>query len=206
MSENPHSGIGIWLAIARAADFPHNSQTNRPKSESAHLRSAPLSRETQLFFMMLGIPVLQVYGLTETTAICTHGDPRSVEPGWVGSAMPGIEMKLGADQRNPGARPECISRLLESPGRNCESPARWMVPHRRSGRSKCQRKLAHHRPHQESADVEFRTQHRARADRRKTCRPRFPARNRSCWSATGEVILTAIVAGDVKRERVAKRD
>ena len=35
--------------------------------------SAPLSLETQLFFMMLGIPVLQVYGLTETTAICTHG-------------------------------------------------------------------------------------------------------------------------------------
>jgi long-chain acyl-CoA synthetase len=60
--------------------------------------SAPLSRETQLFFMMLGIPVLQAYGLTETTAICTLDIPGKVEPGWVGSAVPGIEMKLGADE------------------------------------------------------------------------------------------------------------
>ena len=26
--------------------------------------------------MMIGIPVLQAYGLTETTAICTADDPR----------------------------------------------------------------------------------------------------------------------------------
>jgi long-chain acyl-CoA synthetase len=57
--------------------------------------SAPLSVETQLYFMMLGIPVLQVYGLTETTAICTADDPRHVEPGRVGPAVRGVEMKLG---------------------------------------------------------------------------------------------------------------
>src|SRR3984893_8856609 len=44
---------------------------------------------------MLGIPVLQVYGLTETTAICTMDDPRHVEPGSVGPAISGVEMKLG---------------------------------------------------------------------------------------------------------------
>src|SRR5208337_2562277 len=49
--------------------------------------SAPLSVETQLFFMMLGIPVLQVYGLTETTAICTMDDPDApVVPGRAGPA------------------------------------------------------------------------------------------------------------------------
>jgi long-chain acyl-CoA synthetase len=56
--------------------------------------SAPLAPETQLFFMMLGIPVLQVYGLTETTAICTMDDPRRFEPGRVGPAIPGVEMTL----------------------------------------------------------------------------------------------------------------
>ena len=45
--------------------------------------------------MMLGIRVLQVYGLTETTGICTMDDPRHVEPGTVGPAITGIEMKLG---------------------------------------------------------------------------------------------------------------
>ncbi len=87
---------GLWLALARSMVFP----TIRRKMIGSQLKalicgSAPLARETQLFFMMLGIPVLQVYGLTETTAICTMDDPRQVEPGRVGPAIAGIEMKLG---------------------------------------------------------------------------------------------------------------
>jgi long-chain acyl-CoA synthetase len=57
--------------------------------------SAPLTAETQHYFRMLGIPVLQVYGLTETTGICTMDDPRNPVPARVGSAISGIEMKLG---------------------------------------------------------------------------------------------------------------
>ena len=86
----------VWLALANALVFP----TIRKKMIGSHLKalicgSAPLSAETQLYFMMLGIPVLQVYGLTETTAICTMDDPGHVEPGRVGPAISGIEMKLG---------------------------------------------------------------------------------------------------------------
>jgi len=61
--------------------------------------SAPLSVETQHYFMMLGIPVLQVYGLTETTAICTMDDPKGrVVAGRVGPAIEGIEMQLGENE------------------------------------------------------------------------------------------------------------
>jgi long-chain acyl-CoA synthetase len=86
----------VWLRLARALVFP----TIRRKMIGSDLRalicgSAPLARETQLFFMMLGIQVLQVYGLTETTAICTMDNPGDVEPGRVGCAIPGVEMKLG---------------------------------------------------------------------------------------------------------------
>jgi long-chain acyl-CoA synthetase len=86
----------MWLKIADAAVFP----TIRKKMIGANLKalicgSAPLNVETQLFFMMLGIRVLQVYGLTETTAICTMDDPNHVVPGRVGPAIRGIEMKLG---------------------------------------------------------------------------------------------------------------
>lgn len=87
---------GLWLALGNGMIFP----TIRRKMIGVNLKalicgSAPLARETQLFFMMLGIPVLQVYGLTETTAICTMDDPLDVEPGRVGPAVAGIEMKLG---------------------------------------------------------------------------------------------------------------
>ena len=86
----------VWLALANAIIFP----TIRKKMIGSNLRalicgSAPLNVETQLFFMMLGIPVLQVYGLTETTAICTMDDPAHAEPGRVGPAISGVEMKLG---------------------------------------------------------------------------------------------------------------
>ena len=89
----------LWLALGNKLVFP----TIRKKMIGANIKalicgSAPLNVDTQLYFMMLGIPVLQVYGLTETTAICTMDDPRQVEPGRVGSAIRGIEMKLGENQ------------------------------------------------------------------------------------------------------------
>ena len=67
----------IWLWLANAVVFP----TIRKKMIGENLKalicgSAPLTPETQVYFIMLGIPVLQVYGLTETTGICTMDDPR----------------------------------------------------------------------------------------------------------------------------------
>jgi long-chain acyl-CoA synthetase len=86
----------IWLGLANRLVFP----AIRKKMIGRNLRalicgSAPLTAETQLYFMMLGIRVLQVYGLTETTAICTMDDPNGVEVGRVGPAIAGMEMRLG---------------------------------------------------------------------------------------------------------------
>src|SRR5260221_3870353 len=90
------AGDGFWVGLANRLVLP----TIRRKMIGGKLRalicgSAPLSVETQLFFMMLGIPVLQVYGLTETTAICTMDDPDTrVIPGRAGPAISGVEMKI----------------------------------------------------------------------------------------------------------------
>jgi long-chain acyl-CoA synthetase len=113
----------MWLVLGRRLIF------SKIKSRfGAYLRalicgSAPLTPETQEFFDMLDIPVLQVYGLTETTGICTMDDPRApVEPGYVGPAVPGIEMKIAENQeivvRGPNVfpgywnRPEETARVL----------------------------------------------------------------------------------------------
>src|SRR5258708_24032243 len=85
----------FWLGLAGLLIYPSIRKRLGPNLRALICGSAPLARETQLFFMMLGIQVLQVYGLTETIAICTMDDPRRVEPGRVGPAIPGIEMKLG---------------------------------------------------------------------------------------------------------------
>jgi long-chain acyl-CoA synthetase len=88
-------GDAIWLALANTLVFPAIRKKMIGKNLKALIcGSAPLTTETQLFFMMLGIRVLQVYGLTETTAICTMDDPNRVEVGRVGPAIPGMEMRL----------------------------------------------------------------------------------------------------------------
>jgi long-chain acyl-CoA synthetase len=86
----------IWLWLAHLLVFPAIRKKMIGKNLKALIcGSAPLSAETQLWFMMLGIRVLQVYGLTETTAICTMDHPYRVEVGRVGPAISGMEMKLG---------------------------------------------------------------------------------------------------------------
>lgn len=88
----------IRWTIARATVFAAVRRRIGRQLKALICGSAPLAVETQLFFMMLGIPVLQAYGLTETTAICTLDDPGHVVPGRVGTAIPGIQMQLGAGQ------------------------------------------------------------------------------------------------------------
>jgi long-chain acyl-CoA synthetase len=93
--ETPSLLDSLWLFLANSLIFPAIKKKLGPNLKALICGSAPLAQETQLFFMMLGIPVLQVYGLTETTAICTMDHPYRVVPGRVGPAIPGIEMKLG---------------------------------------------------------------------------------------------------------------
>lgn len=82
-----------WLWVGRRTMFPAIRRGIGRNVKALICGSAPLALETQLFFMMLGIPVLQVYGLTETTAICTLDEPGDFEPGRVGRAIPNVEMR-----------------------------------------------------------------------------------------------------------------
>jgi long-chain acyl-CoA synthetase len=81
--------------------------------------SAPLAPETQDFFAMLGIPIWQVYGLTETCGICTMDDPRlASEPGRVGQVIPGIDLMVGENDeivvRGPNVFPGYWNRPEET--------------------------------------------------------------------------------------------
>jgi long-chain acyl-CoA synthetase len=112
----------ICLAVAGTVMFPALRKKLGPNLKALICGSAPLAVETQRYFQMLGLPVLQVYGLTETTAICTLDHPQRAEPGCVGPAIPGIEMRLGENEeilvRGPNVfpgywnRPEETARVL----------------------------------------------------------------------------------------------
>src|SRR5712672_3584718 len=122
-SGHAHAMDALWLGLGRRLIFSKIKERFGSHLRALICGSAPLASETQKFFLMLGIPVLQAYGLTETTAICTLDDPRvPVEPDYVGQAIPGIEMKLADNEeiivRGPHVfagywnRPEESSRVL----------------------------------------------------------------------------------------------
>jgi len=105
--ERQHEGGGarlspldvMWLQLGRRLIFAKVKQRFGGNLRALICGSAPLAVETQQFFMMLGIPVLQAYGLTETTAICTMDNPQiPVEPGYVGQAIAGIDMKVAENE------------------------------------------------------------------------------------------------------------
>ncbi|MDE2963903.1 MAG: AMP-binding protein, partial [Acidobacteriota bacterium] len=87
----------VWLALARRLVFAKIRDRIGSGLRALICGSAPLAEETQQFFQMIGIPVLQVYGLTETTAICTMDDVHRVTAGRVGPAIRGIEMRLSEE-------------------------------------------------------------------------------------------------------------
>ena len=82
------------LSVATRVLFPRIKAMIGPNLEFLACGSAPLSEETQRWFQTLGIPVYQVYGLTETTAIITIDDTDNVVPGSVGRAIAGCDLKL----------------------------------------------------------------------------------------------------------------
>jgi len=119
------SGGSLWLFAAQKLIFGKIRERFGSNLRGLVCGSAPLAPETQDFFAMLGIPIWQVYGLTETCGICTMDDPRiASEPGRVGQSVPGIEMKTGGNEEIlvsgpnifPGYwnRPEETARVLEN--------------------------------------------------------------------------------------------
>ena len=96
-------GITLWLyrkSISNNPPFWSNLLLSSIRKKiGANLRflicgSAALHPETQKWFDQLGITVLQVYGLTETTAIITMDDPKDIQVGLVGKPIPGVEVKI----------------------------------------------------------------------------------------------------------------
>jgi long-chain acyl-CoA synthetase len=71
--------------------------------------AAPLPREVGEFFGGLGVRILDVYGMSETTGAFTTNTPQAFRLGTVGRPVPGIEVRIAEDgeilARGPLATP-----------------------------------------------------------------------------------------------------
>ncbi|GGO76277.1 AMP-dependent synthetase/ligase [Nonomuraea cavernae] len=88
--------------------------------------AAPLPDEVQRFYAGLGLKVIDVYGMTETTGAFTGNSPSCYRLGTVGRAEPGAEVRIADDgeilTRSPLNtrgylnRPEATAELIDADG------------------------------------------------------------------------------------------
>jgi long-subunit acyl-CoA synthetase (AMP-forming) len=65
--------------------------------ESVNVGAAPTPREVIEFFHAIGVPVAELWGMSETTGYGTCNPPGRIKIGTVGPASPGVEIKLAED-------------------------------------------------------------------------------------------------------------
>src|SRR5439155_1444330 len=49
------------------------------------------------FFLAMGIPICELWGLSETTCVATINPPERIKIGTVGTPLPGVELRVAGD-------------------------------------------------------------------------------------------------------------
>ncbi|MBX6748293.1 MAG: AMP-binding protein [Micromonosporaceae bacterium] len=115
-------GIG-WLFFYRAL----RERIGMRRVRHAASGAAPIAPEVLRFFMGIGVPMHEAYGMTENAAIATTNRPGRVKLGTVGEPHEGVELRIDEETgeiltRHPGVfrgyfrDPEATARVLTPDG------------------------------------------------------------------------------------------
>jgi long-chain acyl-CoA synthetase len=96
------SGFLAWLCLSRSL----RKKLGMSRIRVALSGAAPIAPDVLEYMWSLGVPVREVYGQTENTALATATPADSVRIGRVGQPLPGVELRIADDGevlvRGPG--------------------------------------------------------------------------------------------------------
>jgi long-chain acyl-CoA synthetase len=120
---------GEGLSVELAAEYERvDAESLRPARQLLGLdevrlavtAAAPIPVEVLQFFRNLGVPLSELYGLSESTGPMAW-DPVRVKPGTVGRAIPGMELRLADDGEVLGRGGNVFRGYLDDPERTAET-------------------------------------------------------------------------------------
>jgi long-subunit acyl-CoA synthetase (AMP-forming) len=83
--------------------------------------AAPIPAETLGFFAGLGIPIAEIWGMSELTCICSVSHPDEARLGTVGKLLPGMQARLAADGELHVRGPLVMKGYRGEPGKTAEA-------------------------------------------------------------------------------------
>ena len=126
-----------WLAVFRSL----RKKIGMGRCRQAVSGAAPIAPELLRFFMALGVPIFEGWGMTETTSIGTVNPVDDVKLGTIGTPLDGVEMKLADDGeilvRHGGVfqgyfkNPEATDAALEDGWLHTGDVGEWVGDHMR---------------------------------------------------------------------------